>query len=57
MTAEEKKIYNNGFILGIASKGAIYKTDVIESEGFTQPVRFLALYPELEIEWGILEEV
>ena len=26
MTAEEKKIYNNGFILGMASKGVIYKT-------------------------------
>lgn len=57
MTAEEKKAYNNGFILGMASKGVIYKTDVIENEGFTQPVRFLVGYPEFEIEWGTLEEV
>ena len=56
MTAEEKKAYNNGFILGMASKGVIYKTDVIE-KGFTQPVRFLVGYPEFEIEWGTLEEV
>ena len=26
MTAEEKKAYNNGFILGMASKGVIQKT-------------------------------
>ena len=26
MTAEEKKAYNNGFILGVASKGVIQKT-------------------------------
>ena len=26
MTAEEKKHYNNGFILGMASKGVIQKT-------------------------------
>lgn len=25
MTAEEKKIYNNGFILGMASKGIVVK--------------------------------
>jgi hypothetical protein len=33
MTAEEKKIYNNGFILGMASKGVIKVTEKAPSEG------------------------
>ena len=30
MTSEEKKIYNNGFILGMASKGVIVKKETIK---------------------------
>lgn len=33
MTAEEKKAYNNGFILGMASKGVIKVTEKAPSEG------------------------
>lgn len=33
MTAEEKKAYNNGFILGMASKGVIKVTEKTPSEG------------------------
>ena len=29
MTAEEKKAYNNGFILGLATKGVVNKTTYI----------------------------
>ena len=32
MTAEEKKAYNNGFILGMASKGVIKVTEKTPSE-------------------------
>ena len=33
MTVEEKKAYNNGFILGMASKGVIKVTEKTPSEG------------------------
>lgn len=36
MTAEEKKIYNNGFILGMASKGIVVKgSGATESNMYT----------------------
>ena len=35
MTAEEKKAYNNGFILGMASKGVIQKTIIKGGIGMT----------------------
>lgn len=35
MTAEEKKAYNNGFILGMASKGVIRKTIIKGGIGMT----------------------
>ena len=36
MTVEEKQAYNNGFILGMASKGVI---KVIEGHGEEKPMR------------------
>ena len=39
MTAEEKKAYNNGFILGMASKGVIQKT--IIKGGFEMTLNFV----------------
>lgn len=47
MTAEEKKAYNNGFILGIASKGVIQKT-IIEGAMTDFSSLYTTISPTLE---------
>lgn len=53
MTVEEKKIYNNGFILGMASKGVIRVVEKISDDSGITATEMWYLLDQDFVEVGI----